>query len=128
MAKIQPFVVGTVFTLAGALHFARPAMYEAIVPPYLPAHRTIVLVSGAFEMLGGIGVMLPQTRAAAGWGLIALLLAVFPANVYMALDPKFDEIAPAWALWLRLPLQFGLIGWVYATCIATSTHIDGEES
>jgi uncharacterized membrane protein len=128
MPRIQPFVVGTVFTLAGALHFVRPAMYEAIVPPYLPAHRALVLASGAFEMLGGIGVMLPQTRAAAGWGLIALLLAVFPANVYMALDPKFDKIAPAWALWLRLPLQFGMIGWVYAACIASGAETDGEET
>jgi uncharacterized membrane protein len=128
MAKIQPFVVGTVFTLAGALHFVKPAMYEAIVPPFLPAHRAIVLVSGAFEMLGGIGVMFPQTRVAAGWGLIALLLAVFPANVYMAIDPKFDKIAPAWALYLRLPLQFGMIGWVYAACIAAGMAPDGEDA
>lgn len=94
-------------------------MYEAIVPPFLPSHRALVLISGVFEMLGGIGVMLPQTRKAAGWGLIALLVAVFPANVYMAMDTeKFGLIAPAWLLYGRLPLQFLLIAWVYGACIA----------
>lgn len=94
-------------------------MYEAIMPPFVPAHRELVLVSGIFEVLGGVGVMLPQTRRAAGWGLVALLLAVFPANVYMAVDThKFGKLAPAWALYARLPLQFVLIWWIYATCIA----------
>lgn len=94
-------------------------MYESIMPPYLPAHRELVLISGLFEMLGGIGTLIPQTRKAAAWGLIALLIAVFPANVYMAVDTeKFGKLAPAWVLYARLPLQFLLIWWIYAACIA----------
>lgn len=88
------------------------------MPPFLPAHREIVAVSGFFEMLGGLGVMLPLTRSAAGWGLIALLIAVFPANIYMALDTeKFGKLAPAWILYGRLPLQFVLIWWVWSATI-----------
>jgi len=99
MRKLQPYVIGVLFVLAGVLHFLKPRLYEAIVPPFLPAHREIV-------------------RVAAGWGLIALLLAVFPANIYMAIDPQFQKVAPAWALYARLPLQFLLIWWIYAACIA----------
>ena len=118
MRNIQPYVIGVLFVAAGALHFKNPRMYEAIVPPFLPAHRGIVYVSGFFEMLGGLGVMLPLTRPAAGWGLIALLLAVFPANVYMALDTeKFGKLAPAWVLYGRLPLQFVLVWWVWNATI-----------
>jgi len=117
MRNTQPIIIGLIFVAAGALHFARPKMYESIMPAYLPAHRELVLISGVFEILGGLGVMLPATRAAAGWGLIALLIAVFPANINMAVDPKFASLAPRWALFARLPLQFGLIYWIYATCI-----------
>ena len=93
-------------------------MYESIVPPYLPAHREIVVISGAFEMLGGLGVLPRPTRIAASWGLIALLIAVFPANLYMATDAaKFAKVAPAWTLWARLPLQFVLIAWIYGACM-----------
>jgi uncharacterized membrane protein len=126
MRSVQTYAIGGLFTLAGAIHFLRPQMYEAIVPPYVPAHREVVIVSGVCEILGGLGVMLPQTRKAAAWGLIALLLAVFPANIYMATDPKFLKIAPAWALYLRLPLQFGLIGWVYSVCIADENDQEPE--
>ncbi|MDQ2857156.1 MAG: hypothetical protein M3R53_00710 [Candidatus Eremiobacteraeota bacterium] len=114
MRRAQPYVIGTLFVVAGALHFANPHAYEAIVPPFLPAHRALVLISGVFEMLGGVGVILPPTRRVAGWGLIALLLAVFPANVYMALAAReFTSFAPAWILYARLPLQFVMIAWVY---------------
>lgn len=93
-------------------------MYEAIVPPFLPKAHELVLVSGFFEMLGGLGVMLPLTRKPAGFGLIALLVAVFPANVYMAADTaKFGSVLPAPLLYARLPLQFLLIYWVWAACI-----------
>jgi uncharacterized membrane protein len=118
MRKLQPYVIGVLFVLAGVLHFLKPRLYEAIVPPFLPAHREIVQISGIFELLGGAGIMLARTRVAAGWGLIALLLAVFPANIYMAIDPQFQKVAPAWALYARLPLQFLLIWWIYAACIA----------
>jgi len=100
--------------LAGAAHFAWPATYERIVPDYLPVHRTLVLVSGVFEILGGIGALFAGTRRAAGWGLIALLIAVFPANIHMATHASaFAGLAPAWVLYARLPLQFLMIAWVY---------------
>ncbi len=91
-----------------------PHTYEQIVPPFLPAHRALVVMSGAFEVLGGLAILLPATRKAATWGLIALLIAVFPANVYMAVDAgAFANVLPAWALFARLPLQFALIWWVW---------------
>ena len=93
-------------------------MYAAIVPPFIPNARALVLISGAFEILGGLGVLLPFSRVAAGWGLIALLVAVFPANIHMATEAeRFRSVAPAWALWARLPLQAVLILWVYRACI-----------
>ncbi len=118
MRKLQPYLIGLLFVATGALHFKNPGAYEAIVPPLLPAHRELVLISGLCEMLGGIGVMLPRTRRPAGWGLIALLIAVFPANIYMAVDTqKFGQLAPAAVLYGRLPLQFALLWWVWAACV-----------
>lgn len=99
------------FVVAGALHFARPRMYMAIMPDYLPAHRALVLASGAAEIAGGVGVALAPTRRAAGWGLIALLVAVFPANLNMSLHPARFARFPVALLWARLPLQALLIWW-----------------
>ena len=94
------------FAFTGVMHFARPRMFEAIVPPGLPAPGALVALSGAAEILGGVGLLVPATRVLAAWGLLALLLAVFPANVFMARHAeRFRRIAPAWALWARLPLQ-----------------------
>jgi uncharacterized membrane protein len=100
----------------GVLHFVRPKPFVRIVPAYLPAPLALVYISGFFEILGGFGLLLPATRAWAAWGLIALYLAVFPANVYMlthnvSLDPK--KPIPRWALWLRLPFQLVFIAWAY---------------
>ena len=107
--------LGVTFTAAGALHFARPRMYEAIMPRYLPAHRELVLASGVAEIAGGVGVLHPRTRRLAGWWLIATLLAVFPANVEMAVHAeRFKRFPPA-ALWARLPLQGLLIAWAWLT-------------
>ena len=102
-----------VFVFAGVMHFVKPHMFEAIVPPYLPSPRALVLVSGVAEVLGGIGLLVPAVRVWAGAGLILLLLAVFPANVYMAQEAaSFRQLAPEWALWARLPVQGVLIGLV----------------
>ena len=106
------------FTFAGTMHFVRPRAYEAIMPPYMPAHREAVAVSGAAELAGGLGVIPAPTRRFAGWWLIGVLIAVFPANLHMALHP--DEVAnngvpadriPRWLLWARLPLQPLMILW-----------------
>lgn len=106
-------LLSVAFVTTGVLHLLRTADYELIVPDYLPAHRELVLVSGAAEIAGGLGVAVARTRAAAGVWLIALLVLVYPANVHMALhSERFAQVAPA-LLWARLPLQGVLIWWVY---------------
>jgi uncharacterized membrane protein len=105
-------LLSVAFITTGLLHFLQTKTYEGIMPGYMPAHRELVLVSGAAEIAGGIGVALPRTRPAAGAWLIALLILVFPANVNMAVNAdRFGSIAPA-LLWARLPLQGVLIWWV----------------
>ena len=106
------------FVAAGSLHFIRPESYEAIMPPYVPLHREAVFASGVAEIAGGLAVLHKRTRPAARWGLIALLIAVFPANVHMAVNPEevrgLDlDTVPRWALWARLPLQAAAVVWVW---------------
>ncbi len=98
-------LAGPIFVFTGLLHFARPRMYEAIMPDYLPAHRELVYASGVAEIAGGAAALHPRTRRAAGWWLLATLVAVFPANVNMALNPERFRQFPEWALWARLPFQ-----------------------
>ena len=108
-------VTGLVFVGAGALHFVAPGTYERIMPPNLPLHRELVYLSGAAEVLGGLGLLTERTRAAAGVGLILLLVAVLPANVQMLIDARVAG-KPSWwlaLLWLRLPLQGVLAAWVW---------------
>lgn len=101
------------FFIAGTNHFLNPDFYVAMMPPYLPAHAELVYLSGVFEMLGGLAVMAPRVRATAGWGLVLLLLAIFPANLHMALNPEqFPDAGPA-ALYARLPFQVLFIAWAY---------------
>jgi uncharacterized membrane protein len=103
---------GPFFVLAGALHFARPRWYEAIMPPWLPRHRELVYASGVAEIAGGIGLLTPARRPA-GWWLIATLAAVFPANVHMALHPDdFRVPGGRAALYGRLPIQLVFVAWV----------------
>jgi uncharacterized membrane protein len=103
------YALALLFVGAGVLHFVRPEIYLRIMPPALPAPRLLVLLSGAAEVVGGVGLLLRATRRWAGWGLLALLVAVFPANVYMVGLASALHI-PAWVLWARLPLQ-PLLGW-----------------
>ena len=107
------WLLGVLFVAAGTLHFVKPDFYVKIMPPYLPWHYELVLISGAFEILGGVGLLVPRLTVPAAWGLIALLVAVFPANLHMALHTEqYPDIPPA-ALWGRLPLQAVLIAWAY---------------
>jgi uncharacterized membrane protein len=106
------------FAFAGTMHFVTPRSYEAIMPPYIPRHREAVAVSGAAEIAGALMVIHPRTRSLAGAWLVALLAAVFPANVHMALHP--DQVrgldpkrVPRWALWARLPLQPLIMLWAW---------------
>jgi uncharacterized membrane protein len=95
----------------GLAHFLAPAPFASIVPAWLPAPVTLVLVSGFFEIAGGVGLLVPRVRKAASWGLVALYVAVFPANVNMALHqiPAGGVHVPAVWLWARLPLQIVFI-------------------
>ena len=112
---IQParYLMAALYIVAGSLHFIRPAVYEKIVPASLPAPHLLVQISGAAEILGGLGLLMPVTQTAAAWGLIALLLAVFPANLTMVTDHARFPTIPLWAAWLRLPLQLPLIYWAW---------------
>ena len=105
------------YLTTGALHFIRPAVYEAIVPRPLPAKRELVYASGVAELAGGAGVLHPRTRRAAGWWLIATLVAIFPANVQMAVDAERYRRIPEPLLWLRLPLQALLILWAWRVAV-----------
>jgi len=111
---------------AGANHFVSPAPYLGMMPAEIPEslHAPLVMISGIAEMLGGLGLILPATRRLAAWGLIALYIAVFPANLNMAINgiPLGGHQLPAWALWGRLPLQLLLIAWAYSyTRVSTRT-------
>ena len=101
---------------SGVLHFARPKPFVRIVPKFLPAPLALVYISGFFEIAGGVGLLVPATRVAAAWGLIALYIAVFPANIYMlthniSFNPR--KPIPRWILWARLPFQFLFMAWAY---------------
>ncbi|RZL07520.1 MAG: DoxX family membrane protein [Hymenobacter sp.] len=98
------WLLAVVFVGAGILHFIHPETYLRIMPPALPAPRLLVLLSGVAEVVGGLGLLLPATRRWAVWGLLALLVAVLPANVYM-LQLHEQLHIPQWVLWARLPLQ-----------------------
>jgi uncharacterized membrane protein len=112
MRAISIWLIAAIFVGAGVMHFVKPRLFAAIVPPFLPNALLLVYLSGVAEILGGLGVLVPAFRVWAGWGLIALLVAVFPANIYMAMEAEKFGIAPVW-LWLRLPLQLVLIAWVW---------------
>jgi uncharacterized membrane protein len=101
------------FVLAGINHFAHTPFYLAMMPAYLPWHAALVHVSGLAEIALGLLMCLQRYARVAGWGMIALLIAVFPANLQMALHPDLYPGYPAWALWLRLPLQLPLMVWAY---------------
>ena len=107
------FLFGAFFVLAGLNHFVNPAFYLRIMPPYLPWHTFLVYLSGFFEIALGLLVIVPKLTRIAAWGLIALLIAVFPANIHMAMNTNlYPDINPI-ILWLRLPLQAVLVAWAY---------------
>ena len=101
--------------VAGITHFIAPDPYVKIVPPQLPYPEAIVYISGFFEILGGIGLLVPPTSQAAAWGLVVLLIAVYPSNINMAVNNiHIDNIPDGnWFQAIRLPFQFVLIAWAY---------------
>jgi len=126
-------LVGIFFIGAGAFHYFRPAPYLAMMPPSLPQPGLLVAVSGLAEIAGGVGLLIGRFRRMAAWGLIALLLAVFPANLHVALHGWPGTDFPRWVLWVRLPFQGVFIWLVYWCGLASSgtrragAHSKGEE-
>lgn len=107
------YLFGALFILAGLNHFRSPEFYINIMPPYLPWHRALVAISGVAEIALGALLLLRRWAVLAGWGLIALLVAIFPANLHMAMHPELYPNLSPMALWLRLPVQGFLIAWAY---------------
>jgi uncharacterized membrane protein len=115
---ILKYLLVVFFVFAGVNHFRNPEFYLRMMPPYLPWHEALNYASGFFEIVLGLLVLAPKYTRLAGWGLIALLVAVFPANLHMALNPDlFPELPPA-AYYIRLPFQFIFAAWVYWTTIS----------
>lgn len=109
------------FVVAGANHFREPVVYVGMMPPWLPAPEVLNAISGGAEILGGLGLLAPWgwARRVAGWGLLALLVAVFPANLHVALEGKMPKYeVPAAVLWWRLPFQAVLMMWVWWVALA----------
>ena len=125
---VSRWLLAAFFIAAGANHFRDPGFYLPTIPAWLPWHQELVDLSGAAEIIGGIAVLTPKTRRAAGWGLIALLIAVFPANVNMAVTQAQPSDRPLlqWLLWLRLPVQALLIAWVWWTLVAEPRSVSAD--
>ena len=112
--KFSLFGLSLFFIYFGIDHFINPEFYLSIMPPAFPLHAEAVYISGFFEILGGMSVLIAPLRKIAGWGLVALLICVYPANIYMAITPEtFPDISKG-LLYFRLPLQFLFIYWAYS--------------
>lgn len=122
--KILGILLVAFFIVAGANHFISPEVYLPLMPGYLPWPMALIYLSGVAEMVGGIGVCFPKWRRLAGWWLIAVLMAVFPANIYMLTHrpPIMGHEVALWILWARLPLQAVMIAWVYFVCLRKSPY------
>ncbi len=114
LRKACIFGLSAFFIIFGIDHFVNPDFYLSIMPPNLPLKLEAVYISGLFEILGGVGVLVATTRKIAGLGLVALLVAVYPANIYMALNPEVFPDVPLSALYFRLILQFLFFYWAYS--------------
>ena|SRR5690554_789219 len=111
--QISLYIMAAIYIIAGIMHFITPKTYMKIMPPYIPAHKSMVLISGVFEIVLGVGLLFDQTRFYAALGIILLLIFVFPANIYMAQRMKQKQSKNRWIAYLRLPLQLVLIYWAY---------------
>lgn len=120
--RILRALLAIAFVFAGAGHFLKPETYLRMMPPYIPFHLEMIYLSGVIEIILGILVLPRKTRRLAGWGMIALLIAVFPANIHIALHPEAFPPVPGWMLWVRLPFQllFGL--WVWKAAGLSERH------
>lgn len=113
MLPWHQYLMGLLYVIAGMNHFRKPKMYERIMPPYIPAHSSMVMLSGMAEMILGFMIMNKNTQAAAAWGIITMLILFLTVHVYMLQNEKAAMKLPKWVLILRLPLQFALMYWAY---------------
>lgn len=113
MPRSPLVVIALFFIIGGIAHFVVADFFMMAMPDYIGYHKQIVVISGVFEILGAIGILIPQTRLLAGYGLIALIIAVFPANINMALHPEKYQDLPELLLYIRLPFQFLFIWFVW---------------
>ena len=109
---IQFYLMGIIYTILGIVHFTHTGFYRPLMPKFLPAHDLLIYLSGVAEILLGIGVLFPQTRVLALWGLIAMLIVFLIVHVNMLFPSNGLGISP-WILWLRIPIQFLLIYWAF---------------
>jgi uncharacterized membrane protein len=112
LPSVSILVIAAFFFIGGVAHFVFTDVFVRIMPNYLGYQKELVLISGLFELLGAIGILFPSTRLLAGYGLIVLIIAVFPANINMAIHPQDYKSIPELLLWLRLPLQFFFVWFV----------------
>ena len=122
--KLVLFGLAAFFINVGVDHFVNPEFYLSIMPPAFPLHLEAVYISGFFEVLGGVGVLIPRLRKIAGWGLVALLVAVYPANIYMAITPEAFPEASVALLYVRLVFQFLFFYWAFS--VTKSAYNGGD--
>ena len=115
---ILTWIIAIFFVGAGSNHFLNPSPYLSMMPSYLPWHYSLVWLSGVAEICGGVGILIRSVKLLAGWGLIALLIAVFPANLNVAINGWPGVDIPKWSLWARLPFQIIMIWAVYRVVLA----------
>ena len=120
LKSILLWAMAVFYVFAGMMHFVAPEFYLQMMPPWLPWHAALVALSGLAEIALGVMVLVPSTQRIAAWGLIALLIAVYPANIHMAVNQVPLNYRPAWMeqptplqAWLRLPMQFVLMAWAW---------------
>ena len=112
--KLVLFGLAAFFINVGVDHFVNPDFYLNIMQPSFQLHAEAVYISGFFEVVGGISLLIPRLRKIAGWGLVALLIAVYPANIYMAITPQAFPDIPVTLLYVRLAFQFVFFYWAYS--------------
>ena len=113
MIPWHQYLLGLIFLIAGVTHFTHSALYERIMPAYLPAHKSLILLSGILEMCLGFMLLNPETQTIAAWGMMISMFLFLSVHFHMATNKEANLNIPNWILWLRIPLQFGLIYWAY---------------
>jgi uncharacterized membrane protein len=118
--EIHRYLIAVLFLITGIFHFIKPKLFTNIMPDYIPYHLAMVYISGVAEIMGGLGILIERTQLWAAWGLILLLIAVFPANINMTVESiqksGYTSLFSLVTI-IRLPLQFVLIYWVYWACL-----------